>query len=347
MRFLLTGGAGFIASHLTEKLLSQGHEVIAVDNFHDFYSEDIKIRNILEATGNLILKNKILSLHGKEEKIEATIEGVESKNYSLKYCDIRDYEKLDKIFKENKIDFIINIAALAGVRPSLENPIAYVEVNIKGYLNLLELAKKYGIKKFIQASSSSVYGNNTEVPFKETDVVDFAISPYAATKKSGEVLGHVYYKLYNIDMFQLRFFTVYGPRQRPDLAIHKFTDKIYRGESIPFFGDGKTYRDYTYIDDIIDGILKTINYLKENSDVYEIINLGESEPISLDELVHEIESALGKKAILNKLPMQLGDVDKTYADISKAKKLIGYDPKTSFSQGIKNFVQWYLEKSDE
>lgn len=218
----------------------------------------------------------------------------------------------------------------------------YEEVNIKGYMNLLELCKKYGVKKFIQASSSSVYGNNKNVPFKETDIVDFAISPYAATKKSGEVIGHVYHKLYEIDMIQLRFFTVYGPKQRPDLAIHKFTKMILAGESIPFYGDGSTKRDYTYIDDIVDGILKSIDYLFKNQNVYEIFNLGESHVVSLKEMVETIEKVLGKKAVLNKQPMQLGDVEKTYADISKAKEILGYNPKTNFEDGIKKFVEWYI-----
>lgn len=341
MKFLLTGAAGFISSHLTEALLKEGHEIIGLDNFHNFYSEDIKIMNLLEVAGKTEKLSEILALEKKDKKIKATLETIKSEKYSVEYCDIRDMEKLDEIFKKEKPDFVINIAALAGVRPSLENPMAYEEVNIRGYLNLLELCKKYEIYKFVQASSSSVYGNSKAVPFKETDIVDFAISPYAATKKSGEVLGHVYHKLYNLDMFQLRFFTVYGPRQRPDLAIHKFTAKILKDESIPFFGTGETYRDYTYIADIIDGIMKTIFYLKKNKDVYEIINLGESEPISLKEMVNTIEEALGKKAILEMLPMQPGDVDRTYADISKAKKLIGYEPKTSFKKGIENFVHWY------
>ncbi|MBC2856863.1 GDP-mannose 4,6-dehydratase [Cetobacterium sp. 2A] len=345
MNFLITGGAGFIASHLTQKLLQQNHKIIAVDNFHEFYHEDIKIKNILETTGKLDKLEEILKVKDKNLKIKKLVEIVKSDNYSLNYCDIRDLDALDLIFKKDKIDFVINIAALAGVRPSLENPISYEEVNIKGYLNLLELCKKYDIKKFIQASSSSVYGNNSKVPFTETDIVDFAISPYAATKKSGEVLGHVYHKLYNIDMFQLRFFTVYGPRQRPDLAIHKFTKMILEGIPIPFYGDGNTYRDYTFIDDIIDGILKTIQYLKNNENVYEIINLGESEAISLNEMVKTIEETLGKKAILNILPMQPGDVDKTYADISKAKTLIGYSPKTKFKDGIRIFVEW-LKKGE-
>lgn len=278
----------------------------------------------------------------KDEKIEKLKKIVNSENFVLEYTDIRDMEKMDKIFSEYKIDLAFNPAAMAGVRPSLLDPLLYEEVNIKGYMNLLELCKKYGIKKFIQASSSSVYGNNKNVPFKETDIVDFAISPYAATKKSGEVLGHVYHKLYDIDMIQLRFFTVYGPKQRPDLAIHKFTKMILEEKSIPFYGDGNTKRDYTYIDDIVDGILKSIDYLFKNKNVYEIFNLGESHVVSLKEMVETIEKVLGKKAVLDKQPMQPGDVEKTYADISKAKEILGYNPKTNFEDGIKKFVDWYM-----
>ena len=340
--YLITGGAGFIGSTVVERLLKQGNKVIVVDNFNDFYDYNRKIRNILEATENYKKVNEISENLSKGEKIENLKRIVNSKNFVLEYVDIRDMKKMDKIFSEYKIDLVFNPAAMAGVRPSLLDPMLYEEVNIKGYMNLLELCKKYGAKKFLQASSSSVYGNNKKVPFKETDIVDFAISPYAATKKSGEIIGHVYHKLYNIDMIQLRFFTVYGPKQRPDLAIHKFTKMVLAGEPIPFYGDGNTKRDYTYIDDIVDGILKSIDYLFKNQDVYEIFNLGESHVVSLKEMVETIEKVLGKKAVLDKQPMQLGDVEKTYADISKAKEILGYDPKTNFEDGIKKFVEWYM-----
>ena len=340
--YLITGGAGFIGSTVAEKLLEQGNKVIVVDNFNDFYDYNRKIRNILEATGNYEKVNEILENSSKDEKIENLKRIVNSENFVLEYADIRDMEKMDKIFSEYKIELVFNPAAMAGVRPSLLDPLLYEEVNIKGYMNLLELCKKYGVKKFIQASSSSVYGNNKNVPFKETDIVDFAISPYAATKKSGEVIGHVYHKLYDIDMIQLRFFTVYGPKQRPDLAIHKFTKMILEEKSIPFYGDGNTKRDYTYIDDIVDGILKSIDYLFKNKNVYEIFNLGESYVVSLKEMVETIEKVLGKKAMLDKQPMQPGDVEKTYADISKAKEILGYNPKTNFEDGIKKFVDWYM-----
>ena len=339
--YLITGGAGFIGSTVAEKLLKNENKIVVVDNFNDFYDYNRKIRNILEITGNFEKLSLIFKENSKEEKIKKLIELVNSENFILYYGDIRNVEFLETVFSKYKFDLVFNPAAMAGVRPSLLDPILYEEVNIKGYMNILEMCKKYGIKKFIQASSSSVYGNNKSVPFKETDVVDFAISPYAATKKSGEVMGHVYHKLYGIDMIQLRFFTVYGPKQRPDLAIHKFTKMILEEKPIPFYGDGDTKRDYTYIDDIVDGILKSTEYLFKNENVYEIFNLGESHVISLKEMVETIENELGKKAILNKQPMQPGDVEKTYADITKAKTMLGYNPQTDFKDGIKKFVEWY------
>lgn len=342
MKIIVTGAAGFIGSHLVEKLLSLGYSVVGIDNFHDFYSENIKIKNVLESLNKIEYLVEILSKDTKEKKIDMLLEKINLNNYSLEYCDLKNIESLDKIFNENKIDMVINLAGLAGVRPSLENPLEYEKVNVGGYLNLLECCKKYEVKKFIQASSSSVYGNNKVVPFKEVDVVDFAISPYAATKKSCEVFGHVYFNLYNIDTLQFRFFTVYGPRQRPDLAIHKFVDKILKNEGIPFFGDGETYRDYTYIDDIIDGVIKGVKYLEEHQNVYEIINLGESDAISLNKMVQTIERCLDREAIIERLPMQPGDVKRTYANIDKAKELLGYKPTTKFDDGIEKFVKWYL-----
>lgn len=338
--FLITGGAGFIGSTVAEKLLNNGDRVVVVDNFNDFYDYNRKIRNILEITNNFNKINEFENLL-KDEKISKLIEIVNSDRFTLIYGDIRDREAMDRVFAENSFDLVFNPAAMAGVRPSLLDPMLYEDVNVRGYMNLLELCKKYGVKKFVQASSSSVYGNNKEVPFKETAIVDFAISPYAATKKSCEVMGHVYHKLYNIDMVQLRFFTVYGPKQRPDLAIHKFTKMILEDKPIPFYGDGTTKRDYTYIDDIVDGILKSMSYLFNNKNVYEIFNLGESHVVSLKEMVETIGNALGKKAILDIQPMQPGDVEKTYADISKAKAMIGYDPQTNFAEGIKKFIEWY------
>lgn len=340
MTYLVTGGSGFIGSHLIEKLLKEGHSVINIDNFDDFYDYKIKIKNTLAS----LEKNIDFEFSEKENDIQNLIYISKSESYTLYFQDIRDKNGLEKIFQNHPIDLIIHLAALAGVRPSIERPLEYEEVNVRGTMNLWELCNQFNIKKFVCASSSSVYGNNEKTPFSETDNVDQPISPYAATKKSGEVLGHVYHNLYGIDIIQLRFFTVYGPRQRPDLAIHKFTKLISEDKEIPFYGDGNTARDYTYIDDIIDGILKSVYYLEKNSDIYEIMNLGESEVVTLSEMLSEIEKNLNKTAIKKILPLQPGDVQKTSADITKAKNLIGYNPTTNFQNGTKKFVEWFLRK---
>ncbi|WP_343660711.1 GDP-mannose 4,6-dehydratase [Chryseobacterium sp.] len=340
MVYLVTGGSGFIGSHLIEQLLRNGHSVINIDNFDDFYGYQVKIKNTLESIGKI----PDFEFSEKEADIRRLVSLSHSDRYSLYWQDIRDYKGLENIFKTYHIDMVIHLAALAGVRPSIERPLEYEEVNVRGTMNLWELCKNHSVKKFICASSSSVYGNNEKIPFAETDNVDHPISPYAATKKSGEIIGHVYHNLYHIDMIQLRFFTVYGPRQRPDLAIHKFTKLISENQEIPFYGDGSTARDYTYIDDIVDGITKSILYLESNSGVYEILNLGENQVVTLSEMVATIEMALGKSAIKKILPMQPGDVTKTNADITKAKDLIGYKPVTDFQNGIKKFVEWFLRK---
>ena len=339
--YLVTGGAGFIGSHLVEKLLKNGNKVINIDNFNEFYNYNIKVKNVLDSTGK-IQKNDDGEI--KVNELQDLKKLVDSENYILEIVDITNMEILEEIFQRNEIDTVIHLAAMAGVRPSIEKPLLYEKVNIRGTMNILELINKYNIKKFICASSSSVYGNNEKVPFSEKDNVDRAISPYAATKKSCEIIGHSYHHLYDIDTIMLRFFTVYGPRQRPDLAIHKFTKAIIEEKEISFYGDGTTQRDYTYIDDIIDGVLKSIIYLEKNKNIYEIINLGESETISLRKMVKTLENEIGKKAVLKKLSMQSGDVNRTFADISKAKELIGYDPKTKFEEGIKKFVNWYRNK---
>lgn len=313
--YLITGGAGFIGSSLADNLLDEGNKVIVIDNFCDFYNPIIKEDNIKEALNNL--------------------------NYKLYRGDIRDKEILDRIFNENNIDVVVHLAAMAGVRPSIENPILYQEVNCMGTQNLLETMKKHNVKNLVMASSSSVYGNTKEVPFREDMIVDFAISPYAATKKANEVMTHVYHKLENMNVIMLRFFTVFGPRQRPDLAINKFTRLMLNNEEIPMFGDGSTSRDYTYIDDIVDGIKRSCNYVMNNDNIYEIINLGNSNPIALKEMIDIIGEVLGIVPKIKELPMQPGDVNKTYADISKAKELLGYNPKTNFKEGIINFVNWY------
>jgi UDP-glucuronate 4-epimerase len=310
MKILVTGAAGFIGSHLCERLLTDGAEVVGLDNFDEFYSPTIKRSNIAEC--------------------------LEHKSFSLIEGDIRDAECVAGVLSRNNINMIVHLAARAGVRPSIEQPLLYQDVNINGTMVLLEAAKKYGIRKFVFASSSSVYGNNKKVPFAETDNVDFPISPYAATKKAGELICHTYHHLYDMDVMCLRFFTVYGPRQRPDLAIHKFARLIEAGEPIPVFGDGSMRRDFTYIDDIIQGVMGAI----EHCEGYEIYNLGESRPVRLDELIGEIEKALGKKAIINRQPVQPGDVIQTYADVAKAKAKLGYNPQTDIAEGLEKFVAW-------
>ena len=313
--YFITGGAGFIGSSLAENLLKNGNKVVTIDNFCNFYNPKIKENNIKE-----LIKNE---------------------NFKLYKADIRDRQAIKKIFDENNIDITMHLAAMAGVRPSIENPILYQEVNCMGTQNILEEMKYHNVKNLVMASSSSVYGNCKEIPFKEDMIVDFAISPYAATKKANEVMTHVYHKLFDMNVIMLRFFTVYGPKQRPDLAINKFTRLMLENEEIPMFGDGTTSRDYTYIDDIVDGIKKACNYCMKNRDVYEILNLGNSSPVSLKEMINTIAKVLNVSPKIKQLPMQLGDVDRTYADICKAKKLIGYNSKTSFEDGIKNFVEWY------
>ncbi len=310
---LLTGAAGFIASNLAEELV-KSFNVIGIDNFDNYYSKDIKLNNLAE-------------LHDAE-------------NFRFLEVDILNKSDLSKIFVENKIDLIIHLAAKAGVRPSIENPDAYFKTNIEGTLNLLNCTKEFSVKNFIFASSSSIYGNNEKVPFSETDNVDFPISPYAASKKAGELICHTYHHLYRINIACLRFFTVYGRRQRPDLAIAKFTNKILYNESIPVYGDGSFRRDFTYIDDIIDGITKCINWISnQENPVYEIFNLGESHTYSVLDLINEIENATGKKANINFLPEQPGDVRVTYADISKAKDILGFNPKTDLENGIKEYIK--------
>ena len=316
--YLVTGGAGFIGSSLADFLLKNNYRVVVIDNFCDFYDPSIKRNNVKD--------------------------NLDNPNYKLYEIDLRCKSDVEKVFRENKIDVVIHLAAMAGVRPSIENPILYQEVNCIGTQNLLEVMKEYGVKNLVMASSSSVYGNNKKVPFKETDIVDYAISPYAATKKSNEVMTHVYHKLFNMNVIMLRFFTVYGPRQRPDLAINKFTRLMLNDEEITMFGDGTTSRNYTYIDDIVSGIYSSINYVLNNKDVYEIVNLGNSSPVSLKEMINTIAEVLDKEPKIKEMPMQQGDVNITYADISKAKEMLNYDPKTPFKEGIEKFVKWYKEK---
>jgi UDP-glucuronate 4-epimerase len=309
MKALVTGAAGFIGSHLCERLLAGGWQIAGIDNFDDFYEPEIKRCNI-----ETCLKNK---------------------NFELVEADIRDWEAMDRAVAV-KPDVIIHLAAKAGVRPSIEQPLLYADVNITGTMVLLEAASRYKVPKFVFASSSSVYGNNKKVPFSEDDNVDLPVSPYAATKKAGELICHTYHHLYGISLTCIRYFTVYGPRQRPDLAIHKFARLIEQGKPIPVYGDGTMMRDFTYIDDIIDGTAAAV----EKCAGFHIYNLGESRPISVNALITEIEKALGKKAVRQQLPLQPGDVERTYADVSKAAKDLGYRPKTDISEGLARFVEW-------
>jgi UDP-glucuronate 4-epimerase len=310
---LITGGAGFIGSHLVDHLLAEGGwHVTVVDDFNDFYLPSIKRENIARHSSNPQCK-----------LIEA---------------DIRDAPALEQAFAETNYDCIVHLAARAGVRPSLKEPRLYVETNVNGTLNLLELARQNAVRQFVFGSSSSVYGVNPRVPFSEDDPIFNPISPYAATKAAGELLCHTYSYLYDMRIVCLRFFTVYGARQRPDLAIHKFAKLIETGKPIPVFGDGTTRRDYTYIDDIVAGVRPAIDYDKSD---YEIINLGESRTVELRELISLLEGALGKRAQIDWQPPQPGDVPQTFADISKARKLLGYNPKTEIEEGIRRFVEWF------
>jgi len=311
MRILVTGGAGFIGSHLVEKLLATGHEVSILDDFNDFYDPQTKQANIAAVAGDVAIHR----------------------------IDLRDSAAVNLLFHREKFDAIAHLAARAGVRPSINQPQLYYDTNVSGTLHLLEAARHTGIDRFIFASSSSVYGVCKEVPFSEDFHLTQTISPYAATKVAGEFLCSTYSHLYQMRIVALRFFTVYGARQRPDLAIHQFTRKINAGQPIDQFGDGTTRRDYTYIDDIIQGVMAAFDY---NGPLYDLFNLGESETIQLKDLIAAIEKTLGKKAKINSLPEQPGDVPLTCADISKARKLLGYNPTTPLGLGLPKFVGWFL-----
>lgn len=312
---LITGGAGFIGSHLVDRLLATDVDLTVVDDFNDFYDPSIKRANVTE--------------HLNDPR------------YQLNEVDIRDQTALERVFKNNNFDCVVHLAARAGVRPSLTEPKLYTETNINGTLNLLELARRNNIKQFVFGSSSSVYGINAKVPFSEDDPIRQPISPYAATKGAGELLCHTYSHLYGLRCICLRFFTVYGPRQRPDLAIHKFAKLITQGKPIPVFGDGTTRRDYTYVDDIIDGVMAAIVYDKRD---YEVINLGESRTVELKELISLLEQELDTHATIDRQPPQPGDVPQTFADISKARALLGYDPKIQIEEGLRRFVEWFRMK---
>jgi UDP-glucuronate 4-epimerase len=314
MNFLVTGGAGFIGSHLCEALLLSGHAVWAFDDLNGFYDPQLKRRNLRD----------IQSL---------------ARPFEFVHGDLTDAAALVELLGSVQFDQVIHLGARAGVRPSLEQPAFYQRVNVEGTVNLLEAARLHGVRKLIMASSSSVYGVNSKVPFAESDSIFSAISPYAASKLACEALGHVYHHVYGLDVVMLRFFTVYGPRQRPDLAIHKFARLILAGRPIPVFGDGSSARDYTYITDILQGILACTR----QEFGYDIFNLGESQTVRLDHLIGLLENALGKRAILDRLPPQPGDVPITCADISKARQKLGYQPEVKIEQGIPRFVEWFVQ----
>lgn len=313
-RVLVTGGAGFIGSHLVDRLLERGDEVTVIDNFDPFYNPDSKKQNIAS--------------HIAKEK------------FHLIESDIRNLEALKGNLRDLDLDVICHLAAKAGVRPSIKDPIAYQEVNVFGTQNLLEIAREKGVKQFVFASSSSVYGVNPNVPWREEDHVLMPISPYASTKVSGELLGHVYSHLYGIRFLALRLFTVYGPRQRPDLAIHKFTRMILEGRPIPVYGDGSTRRDYTFVGDIVKGLMAAMDYKETN---FEVINLGNNRTVSLNEMIETIEEVLGVEAVRQEMAPQAGDVPQTWASVEKSQTLLGFRPDTIFRDGVKSFVEWFRE----
>jgi UDP-glucuronate 4-epimerase len=311
MRVLVTGGAGFIGSHLVEKLLAANHNVVVLDDFNDFYDPQIKHANIAGF----------------------------ARDVTVYHVDLRDSELVRNLFHREKVDTIAHLAARAGVRPSIQYPRLYYDTNVSGTLHLLEAARVTGVGRFVFASSSSVYGASKTIPFSEDEHLSQTFSPYAATKVAGEFLCSTYSHLYNLRVVALRYFTVYGPRQRPDLAIHQFTRRIYAGQPIDQFGDGTTRRDYTYIEDVIQGTMAALEY---EGPLFDIFNLGESETIQLKDLIVAIENALGKRAKINQLPEQPGDMPLTCADISKARKLLGYNPTAKFSEGLPKFIDWFL-----
>jgi nucleoside-diphosphate-sugar epimerase len=314
MKIVVTGSAGFIGSHLSERLIKEGHQVLGIDNFDPFYDRKVKESNL-----------KFL---------------LTQTNFKFEECDLAKTEGLPCIVNF-KPDVIVHLAGKAGVRPSIEDPQGYIEANITATRNILDVMRKNSMCKLVFASSSSVYGNSPLTPYREDMDLSRPISPYAFTKKAAELLNFTYHELFKLDIVNLRFFTVYGPRQRPDLAIHKFVKLVKQGKAIPMFGDGSTSRDYTYYEDTVSGIVGAINYVNTHENVYEIFNLGNSNPVSLKDLIAAIGKATGINPIINQMPMQPGDVQITYADITRAKEILGYSPTTSIDKGLAKFVEWY------
>jgi UDP-glucuronate 4-epimerase len=310
---LVTGGAGFIGSHLVERLLADGRDVVVLDNFDPFYPESEKLRNLEGAAAN--------------------------PRFRLVRGDIRDPQAVAGAFDATPVDAVVHLAARAGVRPSIEDPVVYTSVNLDGTVLLLEACRRRGIDRFVFGSSSSVYGNNAKVPFAEDDAVDHPISPYAATKRAGELLAHTYHHLFGMSVACLRFFTVFGPRQRPDLAIRKFATLLVSGRPIPVYGDGTTGRDYTFVDDIVDGIVRALT----RADGYHIWNLGGSSPVLLNDVIARLSQGLGRTPELQQLPPQPGDVERTFADVGRARRDLGWAPVTSFNAGMDSFLAWFAK----
>jgi UDP-glucuronate 4-epimerase len=332
MKILVTGAAGFIGFHLSQRLLDMGHNVVGLDNVNDYYDVNLKFSRLNE-------------LGIQKEEAEVFLSPTKSNIYGGRMTFIRmnleDRIELPKLFNENSFDLVCNLAAQAGVRYSLENPQAYIESNINGFLNILECCRNNKVKKLVYASSSSVYGDNDQVPFKEGDNVDHPISLYAATKKSNELMAHTYSHLYDFQTIGLRFFTVYGPWGRPDMAMFLFTDAIIKNKPIKVFNNGDLSRDFTYIDDIIDGVVKTLLGNSKNTSKYQLYNIGNSKPIRLLDFISEVELNLNKKADKVMMPMQDGDVSRTWADLSEIKDNFHYNPKTSIKEGVANFTEWF------
>jgi len=314
MKILVTGGAGFIGSHLSDELVSRGEQVTVIDEFNDFYDPKLKRENVAPHLSNPA--------------------------YTLVEGDIRDTDRVTRLFEEAQFDAVVHLAARAGVRPSIEEPMLYEQVNSAGTLNLLEASRKTGVKNFVFASSSSVYGINSKVPFSEGDPITCPISPYATTKRAGELMCYTYSHLYSLPATCLRFFTVYGERGRPDMAVAKFTRLIHEGRAIQVYGDGSAQRDFTYVGDIKEGLLKSIY----SPSRYEIVNLGGANTIEVRKLIELIETSLGKKAVINHLPPAPGDVPITYADATKAKELLGFKAAVRIDEGVERYVRWFLER---
>ncbi|MCC8424855.1 NAD-dependent epimerase/dehydratase family protein [Mucilaginibacter sp. UR6-11] len=328
MKILITGCAGFIGFHLTDKLTKLGYNVVGLDNLNDYYDAELKVNR---------LKHLGITVTGDNVAIKSDIYD----NLRFIKMNLEDKDRLPALFLENKFDIVCNLAAQAGVRYSIEKPFKYIDSNIVGFLNVLEACRNHNVTKLIYASSSSIYGMSENVPFSTKEVVDKPISLYAATKKSNELMAYTYSHLFNIKTIGLRFFTVYGPWGRPDMAMHLFTDAILNGKAIKVFNDGKLSRDFTYIDDIVSGVVATITLNNQSDDNYQLYNIGNSQPVQLTDFISQIELCTGKKAIKNFLPMQPGDVEKTWADIESFKNEYHYEPKTSIEIGVKNYVQWH------